>query len=68
MNEYSLAKVQLENNKIMVQLLSLKEKQLWRDKLSLLPKDACDIYFTPEYYALYEQNADGKAFCFCFIQ
>ena len=31
-----------------------------------LPIEQQDIYFTPEYYALYEEYGDGKAHCFVF--
>jgi len=33
-----------------------------------LPIDQQDIYFTSEYYELYERNGDGKALCFVFEQ
>ena len=34
--------------------------------LECLPKDSCDVYFTPEYYSLYENYGDGEAKCFVF--
>ena len=47
-------------------LLSLKDKEEWIRLHDLLPADQQDVYFTPEYYALYEQNGDGKACCFVY--
>jgi hypothetical protein len=47
-------------------VLSLKDNKEWSCLLSMLPADQQDVYFTPEYYALYEQNGDGKACCFVY--
>ncbi len=46
--------------------LTLKESKEWSHLLSLLPVEQQDVYFTPEYYALYEQDGDGKACCFAY--
>jgi hypothetical protein len=46
--------------------LTLKESEEWSRLLSMLPADQQDVYFSPEYYALYEQNGDGKACCFVY--
>lgn len=46
--------------------LTLSDSEGWRCKLSSLPIDQQDVYFTPEYYALYEQNGDGKSCCFVY--
>jgi len=48
------------------EVLSLKNKKEWSALLSKLPIEQQDIYFTPEYYELYENNGDGKAQCFVF--
>ncbi len=48
------------------ELLSLNEESKWKDFLLALPIEQQDIYFTPEYYALYEEYGDGKAHCFVF--
>ncbi len=48
------------------EVLSLKNKKEWTTLLSKLPIEQQDIYFTPEYYELYENNGDGKAQCFVF--
>lgn len=50
----------------MIEILSLQENKRWRESTELLPREQQDVYFTPEYYALYEQNGDGKAYCFVY--
>ena len=47
-------------------LISLKESNLWAEYFSRLSVDQQDIYFTPEYYSLYEKNGDGIAYCFIY--
>ena len=47
-------------------ILTLGEKEEWAKSLEKLPIDQQDIYYTPEYYALYEKNGDGQAICFVF--
>lgn len=47
-------------------ILDLTQKDKWKNYLESLPVPQQDIYFTPEYYELYEQNGDGKACCFVF--
>lgn len=47
-------------------LLCLDNIFEWNRLHDLLPTDQQDVYFTPEYYALYEQNGDGKAYCFVY--
>ena len=47
-------------------ILDLSQKQEWNNYISKLPIDQQDIYYTPEYYSLYEANGDGKARCFVF--
>jgi hypothetical protein len=47
-------------------ILDLSQKKEWKKYLELLPISQQDIYFTPEYYELYEKNGDGKAQCFIF--
>jgi hypothetical protein len=49
-------------------IIYLKDKEEWQEKYSLLPIGQQDIYYTPEYYALYENNGDGQACCFVFEQ
>lgn len=48
------------------QIFNLSDKNLWNKYLSRLPINKKDIYFTPEYYELYEKNGDGLAKCFIF--
>lgn len=52
----------------MVELLTLSEIEIekWRRYTKLLPSASCDVYFTPEYYSLYQNNDDGVAHCFVF--
>lgn len=47
-------------------ILSLADSEKWNHYLKQLPIDHQDVYFTPEYYSLYEANGDGKALCFIF--
>ncbi|MDP2366136.1 MAG: GNAT family N-acetyltransferase [Ignavibacteria bacterium] len=47
-------------------LLSLRNKSEWLAYLNRLPESLRDVYYTPEYYEIYEKNGSGKAFCFVF--
>lgn len=47
-------------------LLSINDKKEWTFYLNNLPAEQHDIYYTPEYYSLYENNGDGEAMCFVF--
>ena len=47
-------------------LLSLNEANIWNSYLHKLPRDQQDIFYTPEYYQLYEELGDGKAQCFVY--
>lgn len=49
-------------------LLTTENKQEWIDLIQQLSLDQQDIYYTPEYYELYENLGDGKACCFVFKQ
>ncbi len=48
------------------EILTSKDSQKWKEYLSMLPIEQQDVYFTPEYYSLYEANGDGSARCFVF--
>ena len=50
----------------MNKILMGKDLQEWNGFLSRLPKERRDVYFTPEYYSLYEAYGDGEAQCFVF--
>lgn len=50
----------------MNKILTGKDVQEWNGFLSQLPKERRDVYFTPEYYSLYEAYGDGEAQCFVF--
>lgn len=47
-------------------LFSLKDSDEWKEVLEQLPANQRDVYFTPEYYSLYQNYGDGEAFCFVF--
>lgn len=47
-------------------ILSLADSAEWSGYLKQLPIEQQDVYFTPEYYSLYEANGDGEARCFVF--
>lgn len=47
-------------------VLTLENIKEWSNLLISLPSNQQDVYFSPEYYALYEQNGDGKACCFVY--
>lgn len=49
-----------------ITILTLKEKTRWRDYLQQIVSSDKDVYFTPEYYSLYQNNGDGQALCFIF--
>lgn len=48
-------------------ILSLKDKQEWNKYFELLPIEQQDVYYTPEYYQLYEDKGDGQAECFVYL-
>lgn len=50
----------------MIRVLSLNKADEWSHFYALLPKEHRDIYFTPEYYSLYQNYGDGEAVCFVF--
>lgn len=47
-------------------VLSIEDILEWRRYLELIPIESQDVYFTPEYYKLYEERGDGKVQCFIF--
>lgn len=47
-------------------ILTTNDDVKWNALLATLPIDQQDIYFSPEYYKLYEEIDDGKAKCFVF--
>lgn len=50
----------------MYKVLELSQKNEWKIYIGQLPVDQQDVYYTPEYYELYENHGDGKAQCFVF--
>lgn len=47
-------------------IIDVTQKAVWNELINGLPADQRDIYFTPEYYELYEKNGNGQACCFVF--
>ncbi|MDP4266846.1 MAG: peptidoglycan bridge formation glycyltransferase FemA/FemB family protein [Bacteroidota bacterium] len=47
-------------------ILKLGDTKIWNEYLRNLPINQQDIYFTPEYYNLYENLGDGIANCFVY--
>lgn len=52
----------------MVKILTLKDLEAWNEYYALISNENRDIYFTPEYYSLYQNYGDGVARCFVFEQ
>lgn len=50
----------------MNRVLGLADSKEWGKFLEKLPTIYKDVYFTPEYYSLYEAYGDGEAYCFVF--
>ena len=50
----------------MLNSLTLQYSATWSDFHSMLPGRNQDVYFTPEYYSLYQNYGDGEARCFIF--
>lgn len=51
---------------MMIKILTLDNHDEWGLLLRQLPSSKRDVYFTPEYYSLYQNNGDGVAMCFVF--
>ena len=47
-------------------IITLSESELWWEVIQKLPPSQQDIYYTPEYYSLYQNYGDGQAQCFIF--
>lgn len=50
----------------MYKVITVSEYEEWKGYLAHLSQDKQDIYFTPDYYSLYQKYGDGKAQCFVF--
>lgn len=48
------------------QVFDLSEHNQWTKQIKNLPESQRDVYFTPEYYSLYQNYGDGKARCFLY--
>ena len=49
-----------------MKVLELKDINEWKDLLLGLSSYQWDVYFTPDYYSLYQNYGDGEAQCFVF--
>lgn len=54
------------SDSINFKLLSLKNASEWSENLSRLPVEMQDIYYSPEYYNIWEKNGAGKSYCYIF--
>jgi hypothetical protein len=52
----------------MVELLTLDDKEKWNGYIAKLPFELQDIYYSPEYYSIYEASDFGNAKCFVITQ
>lgn len=50
----------------MIKIYSLLDSERWKEALERLPVSQRDVYFTPEYYSLYQNYGDGEALCYVF--
>ena len=48
------------------EILSLDDSDVWKLYLEKLPVEKQDIYYTPEYYQIYQNYGDGQALCFVY--
>ena len=58
--------VELLNKISTNKLLSLKDKEEWSAYLNRLPGSVQSVYYTPEYYKIYENLDHSEAFCYVF--
>lgn len=47
-------------------MVIIEDVAKWKNKMQMLQSEQCDIYFSPEYYSLYQNYGDGNAQCFVF--
>ena len=52
------------NKSMFYRLLDLSDELKWNNFLNKFNRKFRDVYFRPEYHSLYENNGDGKAYCF----
>jgi lipid II:glycine glycyltransferase (peptidoglycan interpeptide bridge formation enzyme) len=51
---------------LIIRELNTGSKEEWNHYLSLIKEK--DVFFTPEYYEVFEKNGDGEACCFVFCE
>lgn len=49
-------------------ILNLSDSCDWKEALAAFPSNKRDVYYSPEYYSLYQNYGDGEARCFVFEQ
>ena len=49
-----------------INVLNLNGRSKWNEYLERIPSHSKDIYFTPDYYSLYQNYGDGEALCFVY--
>ncbi len=64
--EEIIIKTSSSKRKSFSKLLTTKDKDEWWRYLNRLPASMQDVYYSPEYYDLYEKNGDGKGVCFIY--
>ncbi len=47
-------------------IFSIQNSKEWNSYLAKLPIEQQDIYYTPEYYKIYQNYGDGQALCFVY--
>lgn len=50
----------------MYKIIELDKAEEWSNLINKLPHNCRDIYYTPEYYSLYQNYGDGEACCFVY--
>lgn len=50
----------------MYKIFDLIHADKWNALLEIVPAKLRDVYFSPEYYSLYQNYGDGEAWCFVF--
>ena len=48
------------------EILSLDDSDVWKSHLEKLPVEKQDIYYSSEYYKVYQNYGDGQALCFVY--
>lgn len=49
-----------------IKVLTLNDSDEWLSLIDKIPNEFSDVYYTPNYYSLYEEYGDGKALCYVY--